>query len=220
MSATNPKSGDSAKARLEAIRARMAMHGDGVLVAVSKTFGAADIEPLIVAGQRVFGENRVQEALAKWPALKEKTEGIKLHLIGPLQTNKLKAALMLFDVFHTLDRMSLAQALAAERDKGAALPELFIQVNVGREAQKAGVDPDEADAFITICRDDLKLPVIGLMCIPPAGEDPRPYFKLLCVIAERQGLTKLSMGMSADFEAALDEGATHVRVGSALFGAR
>ncbi|MES1991898.1 MAG: YggS family pyridoxal phosphate-dependent enzyme [Pseudomonadota bacterium] len=223
MSATNPKSAE-AVLRLEAIRSRMAhvagARSDAVLVAVSKTFGAAEIEPLIAAGQRVFGENRVQEAQAKWPALMMQTDGIELHLIGPLQTNKLKAALALFQVIHTLDRRGLAEALMRERDKGAVLPRLFIQVNVGRESQKAGIDPDEADAFIRRCIDELKLPVIGLMCIPPAGETPLTYFKLLAAIARRNGLTGLSMGMSADFEEALQAGATHIRVGSALFGAR
>ncbi|MGV8997642.1 MAG: YggS family pyridoxal phosphate-dependent enzyme [Parvibaculaceae bacterium] len=226
MSSEKPKfkAADEAAMRLASIRERMAKvagaRADAELVAVSKTFEAADIQPLIDAGQRVFGENRVQEAQGKWPALMNKTAGITLHLIGPLQTNKLKAALELFDVFHTLDRTSLAKALVNERDKGAVLPALFIQVNVGREPQKAGIDPDEADGFIRWCLDDLKLPVIGLMCIPPAGVAPQPFFKMLGEIARRNGLTKLSMGMSADFEAALEAGATHIRVGSALFGAR
>lgn len=219
MSATNPKSGDAAT-RLKAIHARMEAHGQATLVAVSKTFGAEDIEPLIAAGQRVFGENRVQEAQGKWPALVEATGDIELHLIGPLQTNKLKAALALFQVIHTLDRKSLAEAMARERDKGATLPRLFVQVNIGREPQKAGVDPDEAEAFIAYARDELKLPVIGLMCIPPVGENPTPFFNALAVMAKRHGLANLSMGMSADFEAALEAGATHIRVGSALFGAR
>ena len=220
MSVEIPKSGESASERLAAIRARMAAHKEAVLVAVSKTFGATDIQPLIDAGQRVFGENRVQEAQGKWPELQARTDGIELHLIGPLQSNKLKAALSLFQVIHTLDRTSLAEALVQERDKGVVLPRLFIQVNVGREGQKAGVDPDEADAFIRRCIDELTLPVIGLMCIPPAGEAPQPYFQTLAKIAERNGLAKLSMGMSADFEEALAAGATHIRVGSALFGAR
>ncbi|MDO8290804.1 MAG: YggS family pyridoxal phosphate-dependent enzyme [Parvibaculum sp.] len=223
MSAENPKSTSDAALRLAAIRARMDVASggrDAVLVAVSKTFGAADIVPLIDAGQRIFGENRVQEAQGKWPALKAQTPDIELHLIGPLQTNKLKAALALFDVIHTLDRESLAKALVAEREKGAVLPALFIQVNLGREAQKAGIEPEAADAFISHCRDDLSLPVIGLMCIPPADDNPVPYFQALSAMAARQGLTKLSMGMSADFEAALRAGATHVRIGSALFGTR
>lgn len=223
MSAENPKSGSEAATRLAAIRARMDVAAGGravTLVAVSKTFGAEDIAPLIAAGQRVFGENRVQEAQAKWPVLKAATPDIALHLIGPLQSNKLKAALALFDVIHTLDRESLAKALVAERARGAVLPQLFIQVNVGREAQKAGIAPDEADAFISHCRDALTLPVIGLMCIPPAEDNPLPYFQALSAMAARHGLANLSMGMSADFEAALQAGATHVRIGSALFGAR
>jgi pyridoxal phosphate enzyme (YggS family) len=190
------------------------------LVAVSKTFDAGAIQPLINAGQRVFGENRVQEAEAKWPALRAATPGIELHLIGPLQTNKLKQALALFDVFHTLDRERLAEALAAEKARGASLPRLFIQVNTGEEAQKAGVFPREADAFIARVREVHGLSIEGLMCIPPVDEEPALHFALLEKIARRNGIAKLSMGMSADFETAIGFGATHVRVGSALFGTR
>ncbi|MCE9648051.1 MAG: YggS family pyridoxal phosphate-dependent enzyme [Parvibaculum sp.] len=224
MSARDTK---EAAARLDGIRARMseAMRNAGrhdavVLVAVSKTFGVEEIEPLITAGQRIFGENRVQEAAAKWPELKARTEGIELHLIGPLQTNKLKQALALFDVIHTLDRPRLAQALAKERDGGVFLPRLFIQVNTGEEPQKAGVAPKDADRFIAQCREDLVLPVEGLMCIPPADEEPTRHFALLAEIAHRNGLAGLSMGMSADFETAIGCGASHVRIGSALFGSR
>lgn len=222
MSAQNQKDGTAA-ARLAEITSRMkaaqGMHVP-VLVAVSKTFDADAIAPLIAAGQRVFGENRVQEAAAKWPALKARTPDIELHLIGPLQTNKLKQALALFDVIHTLDRPRLAAALVKARDEGAQLPRLFIQVNTGAEPQKAGVLPDEAETFIAQCCDAADLPVIGLMCIPPADDDPAPHFDMLAGLAARTGLPNLSMGMSADFELAIRHGATHVRVGSALFGRR
>lgn len=224
MSARDTK---EAAGRLGDIRARMAgamraakREDDAVLIAVSKTFGAAGISPLIEAGQRVFGENRVQEAAQKWPELRAKIPGIELHLIGPLQTNKLRQALGLFDAIHTLDRPRLAEALARERDAGVALPRLFIQVNTGSEPQKAGVLPGDADRFIGLCREALALEVEGLMCIPPAAEDPAPHFTGLAEIAKRNGLSRLSMGMSADFEVAIKCGATHVRIGSALFGSR
>lgn len=227
MSGPNPKDAESAADRLAAIRKRIEAAAGAVgrkdvpkLIAVTKTFDADSVAPLIAAGQRLFGENRVQEAVQKWPALKAKTPGIELHLIGPLQTNKLKQALSLFDVFHTLDRKRLADALVRERDAGAKMPRLFVQVNVGAEPQKAGVLPDEADAFIVTCRDELGLPVEGLMCIPPADENSEVYFKLLAAMAARHKLRHLSMGMSADFEVAVRCGATHVRVGSALFGKR
>lgn len=190
------------------------------LVAVSKTKSADEIRPALEAGQRVFGENRVQEAESKWPALKAAFPDIELHLIGPLQTNKVREAVDLFDVIETLDREKLARALAEERAKRGRCPRLLVQVNTGEEAQKAGIAPAEADAFIRLCRDDLQLPVEGLMCIPPVDEPPSPHFALLAKIARRNELSVLSMGMSADFEAAIQVGATHVRVGSAIFGAR
>ncbi len=190
------------------------------LVAVSKTFPADDIRPVIAAGQRSFGENRVQEARAKWPDLKAAHPGIDLHLIGPLQTNKAKEALTLFDAIHSLDRPSLAQALAHETQKLGRAPLLFVQVNTGAEPQKSGVLPEEADGFIATCRARYELPVAGLMCIPPANEAPAPHFALLAKIARRNGLELLSMGMSEDFATAIQFGATHVRVGSAIFGAR
>lgn len=227
MSGPNPKDAEGAAERLAAITSRMEAAARAAgrsdvpkLIAVTKTFDGEAIAPLIVAGQRLFGENRVQEAAQKWPLLKAGTPGIELHLIGPLQTNKLKQALSLFDVFHTLDRMRLAEALVKERDAGARMPRLFIQVNTGAEPQKAGVLPDEADKFIVTCRDEMGLPVEGLMCIPPADENPNVHFKLLASMAERHNLPHLSMGMSADFETAVQCGATHVRVGSALFGKR
>ena len=191
-----------------------------VLVAVTKTFGVDDIRPVIAAGQRVFGENRVQEASTKWPDLKRETADAELHLIGPLQTNKVHDAVALFDVIETLDRPKLAHALREEFDRvGRELP-LFIQVNTGEEPQKAGVSPHEAPAFIMLCRDSLKLPVRGLMCIPPHDEAPAPHFALLAKLARAHELPFLSMGMSADFETAIRFGATHVRIGSALFGER
>ncbi len=193
---------------------------DVTLVAVSKTIQGAGIEPVIAAGHRVFGENRVQEAEAKWPDLKAQTDDIMLHLIGPLQTNKVRVALGLFDVIETLDRPKLARRLALLMEETGARPDLFIQVNTGEEAQKAGVLPDECDEFVKLCRDELDLPVIGLMCIPPADEEPSLHFTLLRKIARRNGLAKLSMGMSADFDIAIEFGATHVRVGTAIFGSR
>lgn len=227
MSAADTKETEPA-ARLAAIRARIAAAAreagrdphEVTLIAVSKTFDAEAILPLIEAGQCVFGENRVQEAARKWPGLRARREGIELHLIGPLQTNKLREALGLFDVIHTLDRERLAQALVSERERGARLPRLFVQVNTGDEPQKAGVSPRDADAFIARCRDVHGLAIEGLMCIPPVDEEPALHFALLEKIARRNGLSGLSMGMSADFETAIALGATHVRVGSALFGSR
>ncbi|MBX2853692.1 MAG: YggS family pyridoxal phosphate-dependent enzyme [Rhodobacteraceae bacterium] len=190
------------------------------LVAVSKVQPLKRVEAALVAGHRRFGENRVQEAQEKWPLLKQSYEGILLHLIGPLQTNKVKQAVELFDVIETVDREKLARKLADEIAKLSKAPELYIQVNTGEEPQKAGIFPKQADAFIDLCRCDLALPVIGLMCIPPAGEPPSPHFALLRNIAEHNGLSKLSMGMSSDFEEAISLGATSVRVGSAVFGER
>ena len=218
----------TAVARLAEVRARIAQAAreagrdpaEVTLIAVSKTFPPAAIEPVLEAGQRHFGENRVQEAREKWPALKERYLDVTLHLIGPLQTNKVKYAVRLFDVIHTVDRPKLAAALAREMEKrGRNLP-VFVQVNTGEEPQKAGVAPDEADDFIDACRNEYDLNVIGLMCIPPVDEEPALHFALLEKIARRHGLEKLSMGMSHDFETAIAFGATHVRVGSAIFGPR
>ncbi len=190
------------------------------LIAVSKTFGPEAIEPLIVAGQRVFGENRVQEAKAKWPDLKAKHPQVELHLIGPLQSNKAKEAVALFDAIHTVDRPSLCEALAKEIAKQNRRPLLFAEVNTGAEPQKAGVLPEDADVFLRHCRDDYGLEIAGLMCIPPVDEAPVPHFALTAKIAKRNGLKLLSMGMSADFQTAVQFGATHVRIGSAIFGER
>src|SRR5215472_7873038 len=190
------------------------------LVAISKTFGAKAIEPVIAAGQRVFGENRVQEAKAKWPPLKERHGGIELHLVGALQSNKAKDAVALFDAIHSLDRPSLAEALAKEIARQGRTPTLFVEVNTGAEPQKAGVLPEETDAFIAACRERYGLSIAGLMCLPPAHEPPAPHFALTAKIARRNGLSLLSMGMSADFPLAIEFGATHVRVGTAIFGER
>jgi PLP dependent protein len=190
------------------------------LVAVSKTFNADAIVPVIEAGQRVFGENRVQEAKAKWPGLISSYPGIELHLIGPLQSNKAKEAVALFDAIHSLDRPSLCEALAKEFKSGKRHPQLFVQLNTGEEPQKAGIAPAEADGFIASCREKYGLPITGLMCIPPVNEPPAPHFALTAKIAARNGLKNLSMGMSADFAIAIALGATHVRVGSAIFGER
>jgi pyridoxal phosphate enzyme (YggS family) len=190
------------------------------LIAVSKTFSADAIAPVIEAGQRVFGENRVQEAKAKWPGLMSSYPGLALHLIGPLQSNKAKEAVALFDAIHSVDRASLCQALAKEIEAQKKKPLLFVQLNTGEEPQKAGVAPGEADAFIASCRDNYGLGITGLMCIPPADEAPAPHFALTAKIAARNGLQNLSMGMSADFATAIQFGATHIRVGSAIFGHR
>lgn len=190
------------------------------LVAVSKTKPAALIQNAIDAGHRVYGENRVQEAEQKWPALREGHPDIRLHLIGPLQTNKVPHAIALFDVIETVDRPRLAASLAKEMEKSGLRRECYIQVNTGAEPQKAGVLPEDADAFIRSCIEEHKLPVTGLMCIPPAGEEPSPHFAFLREIARRHGLDNLSMGMSADYPVAVMFGATHVRVGTAIFGAR
>jgi pyridoxal phosphate enzyme (YggS family) len=190
------------------------------LIAVSKTFGADAIMPVIDAGQRVFGENRVQEAKAKWPALISSYPGIALHLIGPLQSNKAKEAVALFDAIHSVDRRSICQALAKEIESQKKHPRLFVQINTGEEPQKAGVAPGEADAFLANCRDTYGLTISGLMCIPPVNEPPAAHFALTAKIAARNGLKNLSMGMSADFATAIMLGATHIRVGSAIFGHR
>ncbi len=190
------------------------------LVAISKTFDASGIERVIAEGQRVFGENRVQEAKAKWPELRTRYPGIELHLVGPLQSNKARDAVALFDAVHSVDRQSLAEALAKEIARKGRTPKLFVELNTGAEPQKSGVLPEEADAFIAACRDRYGLAVSGLMCIPPLNEPPAPHFALTQKIARRNGLALLSMGMSADFALAIAFGATHVRVGTAIFGPR
>jgi hypothetical protein len=190
------------------------------LVAVSKTHPAESVRAALEAGQREFGENRVQEALAKFPGLRREYPDLELHLIGPLQTNKVKDAVAHCDVIETLDRPRLAEALAREMERSGRRLPCFVEVNTGEEPQKAGVLPEAADAFIADCRGRLGLPVVGLMCIPPEGEEPALHFALLREIAKRNGLDQLSMGMSADFETAIRFGATHVRVGTAIFGAR
>lgn len=214
--------------RLNDIRGRIALvekqagrdAGSIELVAVSKTFDVDAIRPAIAAGQRVFGENRVQEAQGKWPLLKSETAGIELHLIGPLQSNKAAEAVALFDVIETVDREKIARALAAEMRAQNRSPRLYVQVNTGLEPQKAGIAPDDTVQFVAFCRGELGLSIEGLMCIPPADENPGPHFALLVKIGEKCGLTKFSMGMSGDFEIAAAFGATSVRVGSAIFGAR
>ncbi|MGB3315379.1 MAG: YggS family pyridoxal phosphate-dependent enzyme [Albidovulum sp.] len=200
-------------------RAAGRAEGTVALIAVSKVQPLDRVEAVLGEGHRVFGENYVQEAVGKWPALKERYSGVSVHMIGPLQTNKAKIAVDLFDAIHTLDRPSLAQKLARLADARGSCPELFVQVNTGEEPQKAGVLPAELDGFVADCR-GLGLPLSGLMCIPPEDTDSTPHFAMLAAMAKRNGLTGLSMGMSADFEAAIAAGATHVRVGSAIFGAR
>lgn len=214
--------------RLAAVRADIARAADDcgrradeiTLVAVSKTFGMDAIRPVLQAGQRVFGENRVQEAQQKWPDVRVEFPDLDLHLIGPLQSNKALDAVRLFDRIESLDRPKLAAALADAVQKAGQQPGLYVQVNTGAEEQKAGVLPQEADAFIALCRREFGLSIDGLMCIPPADQPPSPHFALLAKIARRNGLQHLSMGMSADFPAAIQCGATHVRVGSAIFGHR
>jgi pyridoxal phosphate enzyme (YggS family) len=190
------------------------------LVAVTKTVPAPVIEQAIEAGQRVFGENRVQEAHAKWPALKEQHAGVELHLIGPLQSNKVREAVALFDVIETLDRPKLARALAEEVARAGRRPRLFVQVNTGEEPQKAGMAPGETEAFVALCRDTFGLAIDGLMCIPPLDEEPAMHFALLAKLGEQLGLDELSMGMSGDFARAIQFGATYVRIGTAIFGER
>ena len=218
----------SATENLAEIRERMARSeklagraaGTTQLVAVSKTFDADDIRPVLQAGQRVFGENRVQEAQGKWPQLKAEFADVELHLIGPLQSNKTADAVALFDVIQSIDRDKIAKAIAKEMKAQARTLQLFVQVNIGDEDQKAGIAISETVAFVNRCRDDYGLSVSGLMCIPPFDENPGPYFALLAKLAEECGVEHVSMGMSGDFETAIELGATHVRVGSAIFGSR
>ena len=193
---------------------------DITLIAITKVHVEARILPALEAGHRVFGENRVQEAETKWPALQARYLGVELHLVGPLQTNKARDAVELFDVIETVDRPKLARTLAKEMDRAGRRPSCFIQVNTGEEPQKAGTPPADADAFVTSCRDELGLPIVGLMCIPPFDDEPSLHFALLADIAARNGLDQLSMGMTADFDIAVRFGATHVRVGTAIFGTR
>jgi pyridoxal phosphate enzyme (YggS family) len=208
-------------ARIDAAAARAGRSGNEItLVAVSKTFDADAIEPVLKIPHRVFGENRVQESYGKWPELKQQYPDTRLHLIGPLQSNKTREAVELFDCIETLDREKLAKTLAKEIQAIGRSPELFIQVNTGMEPQKAGIAPDAIDGFVKDCRTIHDLPVTGLMCIPPVDEEPALHFALLVKLAKRNGLHKLSMGMSGDFETAIEMGATHVRVGSAIFGSR
>lgn len=194
--------------------------GSVTLVAASKTVPADVIGQTIAAGHLVYGENRVQEAKAKWPELRQYYPDSELHLIGPLQTNKVREAVALFDVIHSVDRPGLCAALAREHDRQGRKTRLFVQINIGSEPQKSGIVPGEADDFIRACRDEFGLDVAGAMAIPPAGQPPEPHFAALADIAARNGLGLLSMGMSSDFEKAIEHGATHVRVGSAIFGAR
>lgn len=209
------------RTRMEKARRRFGGPPESVeLVAVSKTFGVDQIRPFLAAGQRVFGENRVQEARDKWPALRQEFPDLVLHLIGPLQTNKARDAVALFDVIETVDRDRLAQVLAEEMARAGRRLPCFVQVNIGGEPQKAGVSVDEAVGFVRRCRDTHGLDVVGLMCIPPEGQPPGPYFAHLASLGRAAGVTRLSMGMSGDFEIAIAMGATHVRVGSALFGRR
>ncbi len=218
----------STPSRLAVVRARMARSARDAgrtpesvhLVCVSKGQEPEAIRPALLAGERIFGENRVQEAQRKWPLLREAFSDVELHLIGPLQTNKVREAVALFDAIETLDRPRLAEALAKEFQTSSRRPQLFIEVNTGREPQKAGVLPEAADDFIAFCRGPCGLEIEGLMCIPPAGDQASPHFALLSTIAARNGIRSLSMGMSADYELGIQLGATHVRVGSAIFGER
>lgn len=194
--------------------------GSVQLIAVSKTFDAEQIRPVLQSGHRVFGENRVQESQGKWPQLKEEYPDTELHLIGPLQSNKTSEAVALFDVIHTVDREKIAKALAKEMSKQDRTLRLYVQVNTGREEQKAGIDPHQAVEFVERCRSEHGLEIVGLMCIPPFDENPGPHFALLRKLAEEAGVAELSMGMSADYQTAIEFGSTSVRVGSAIFGAR
>jgi pyridoxal phosphate enzyme (YggS family) len=219
---------DSAADRLGEVKTRIEIAARGAkrspddvkLIAVSKTFEAPAILPVLKAGHRIFGENRVQEAKVKWPALKAEFPDVELHLIGPLQSNKAKEAVELFDVIHSIDRPKIAHAVAAEMERqGRRLP-IFVQVNTGEESQKAGVAPKDTAGLVALCRDELRLDVAGLMCIPPLEEEAAVHFAFLAKLAGELGLRGLSMGMSEDFETAIAFGATHVRVGSAIFGSR
>jgi pyridoxal phosphate enzyme (YggS family) len=217
-----------AEANLASVRTRIAdaaAHvgrdaGGITLIVVSKTFAPDAIEPVLRAGQRDFGENRVQEAAGKWPELRRGYPDVRLHLIGPLQTKKAREAVALFDAIHSLDRDRLARALATEMARQGRAPALFVQVNTGGEAQKSGVAPEGTEAFVRRCREEHGLSVEGLMCLPPIDDDPAPHFETLARLARSIGLRSLSMGMSGDFEKAVELGATHVRVGSAIFGER
>jgi pyridoxal phosphate enzyme (YggS family) len=219
---------DAIETRLESVRKNIGSAAQAAgrdprsvaLVAVSKTHGIRAIQKILAAGQRIFGENRVQEAALKFPQLKARYPDLTLHLIGPLQTNKVKEAVALFDVIETVDRPKLAQKLAEEMNRSGRRPLCYIQVNIGREPQKAGVAPEELDALLALSRDEYRLPVVGLMCIPPAGSDPGPYFDEMRTLGRACRLPILSMGMSGDFATAIRSGATHVRVGTAIFGAR
>ena len=218
----------SVEERLQDVRSKIAKAAEEAgrepdsvsLVAVSKTFDTEHIRPTIDAGQRVFGENRVQEAQAKWPGLKAQAPDIELHLIGPLQSNKAAEAVALFDVIETVDREKIARTLAEEAKRQGRAIRFYIQVNTGLEPQKAGISPDDVASFVALCRDELPMQIEGLMCIPPVDENPGPHFALLAKLAGENSLSKLSMGMSGDFETAIGFGATSVRVGSAIFGAR
>jgi hypothetical protein len=227
MSSDSPASID-VPARLRLVREEIALAAEACdrdpasieLVAVTKTVPAAVIEQAIAAGQRIFGENRVQEAQAKWPALKARRAGIELHLIGPLQSNKVREAVELFDVIETVDRPKLARALAEEMARTGKRPRLFVQVNTGEEPQKAGIAPAETESFVALCRDTFGLSIDGLMCIPPFEEEPAMHFALLAKLAAEVGVKQLSMGMSGDFARAVQFGATYVRIGTAIFGER
>lgn len=226
MESTSPS--DTVAGRLRAVRERIAAAeraagralGSVTLVAVSKTHPVESVEAALTAGQRVFGENRVQEAASKFPALRAAWPDLRLHIIGGLQTNKAAQAVAIADVIETLDRPRLADAIAQAADKEGWLPDLLVQVNIGEETQKSGIPIADADSFIVSCKARFGAKLRGLMCIPPADADPTPYFTALAAMAQRHGLTTLSMGMSQDFEAAIAAGATHVRVGTAIFGAR
>jgi PLP dependent protein len=223
-----PDASSEVAGRLRLVRQEIALAAEAAdrdpaevrLVAVTKTVASSAIEEAINAGQRIFGENRVQEARNKWPDLREQHAGLELHLIGPLQTNKVRDAVALFDVIETVDRPKLARALAEEMRRAGKSPRLFAQINTGEEPQKAGVLPGEVDEFITLCRETFGLSIEGLLCIPPLDEEPATHFALLAKIAERLGVKELSMGMSGDFARALQFGATYVRIGTAIFGAR